>query len=267
MIALVNINVMRHLVAVALASILALPATAGTVYRFVSTSEGMSRSSIVGDVRADGPKLRMDVRTGDGKLFRDGDVVYSSDGGRTLVVVNAALRTFYPLSAEELAKRAGALVAQFGDALKITVTNPKVDRRDLGSGGLVDGFRTSRSSLSTSHDLNVEILGQKISMRIVMESETWSTDQLPSSEGATLDFASARTGIPAIDEILATQGAPRGFPLRQVSRVTIDQNGKQTTSTTRVEMQNVLRRRIAPSVFVVPKGLRRVAGPFDGLAQ
>lgn len=266
MITRVNINVMRHLVAFLLLVGAASHAAAGVTYRFVSTSEGVAKSTIVGNVRAEGPMLRMDVEKGDGKLFRDGDAVYSTDGGRTLDVVNPALKTYYRLSSDDMARRASALLAQFGDSVRIAVTGAKVNRRDLGAGELVDGFRTSRSALTTSHELSIDILGQKVALTISIDSQTWTTDQLPHTEGAALDFGSARTGIAAIDEVLAAQApAKKGFPLRQVSRVTIEQNGRKTTSTTRVEMQNVLRRRIAPSVFAIPKGLQRVAGPFDGL--
>ncbi len=238
---------------------------AGLTYRFDSVTEGMARSTIAGVVKVDGPKVRMDVVRGDGTVFKDGGVVLSHDGGRTVRVADLAERTFYDVKIEDLAGDAAGLLAQFGSSITFTLQNPRVSVRDLGASQKIEGFRTRRTLVETSHDLRVDAMGQGITIRIVTRNEVWTTDQIEGALAGFLQMQGVRTGVAAIDGILEAQsGKITGFPLRQVATVNVIQNGQAITSTTTVTLRDVLKRNLAAVEFTLPRDLKKVKNPLAG---
>ena len=266
MIAPISRDYMRLTAAFLLIFSVAANASAGLTYHFESTTEGVSRSRVSGSVKSNDRDVRMDIEEGDGLLLPTGGVVISRDGGRTLRVADLQARTYYDVSLDEIAAGASGLLAQMGDAVKMTVTNPSVTTRDLGAAGKIEGFNTRHSLVETSHDLQVIALGQKMTIRIATRNEVWTTDQLPGVLADFLQMRTTRTGIAAIDSILAAQqGKVTGFPLRQVMTVKVTQNGQEMTTTTKVVLTDVLKRNIAPSMFTLPPGLTKKPGPLDSM--
>jgi hypothetical protein len=243
-------------------------AHAGLIYRFESVTEGASSSTVSGAVKVDRNNVRMDVESGDGVLLPSGSVVVSRDAGRTLRIADLEDRTYYDIRVADLASGAGGLLEQLGDAVKMTIANPKVSVRNLGAAEKIEGFTTRRTLVETSHDLLINALGQKMTIRIATRNEVWSTDQLPGSLAEFLQMSGARTGIPAIDTILeAQQGKVTGFPLRQVTQVKIVQNGQETTSTSKVTLRDVVKRNVDPAVFNLPANLTKKASPLESLGR
>lgn len=240
--------------------------SAGLTYRFESKTEGVTRSTVSGSVKSDGANVRMDVREGDGLLLPSGGVVLSRDAGRTLRIADLKERTYYDINVRDIASGAGGVLAQLGDAVKMTVTNPKVSVRNLGPAQKVEGFNTRRTLVETSHDLQVNALGQKMTIRIATRNDVLSTDQLPGTLAEFLQMRSATTGIAAIDAILEAQhGKVTGFPLRQVMTVKVTQNGQDVTATTRVVLTDVLKKNIAPADFTLPAGLQKTRSPLEAM--
>src|ERR1051325_4002438 len=123
---------MRRFAFAALLAALAPAAFAGIVYNFQSTSSGTRAATLAGRTEAEGTNLRVELATGDGMLFKDGAIVLSSDGGRTLHVVDPGSKTYYDLQLDQILGGAGSMFKQLGDAVKISVSNPKVTTRDAG---------------------------------------------------------------------------------------------------------------------------------------
>ena len=255
---------MRRLAFAAFIAALAPAAFAGIVYRFESTSSGTRAATIAGRTEAEGTSLRVELTTGDGTLFKDGSVVLSSDGGRTLHVVDPETKTYYDLQIDQLLGSGASMLKQFGDAVKISVGNPKVTTRDAGDGGKIEGFSTHRSVVDSSYDVNVEAMGMKMVIHIDSTTESWSTKEIPAEYMNFLQARGLRTGIEDVDKIMAAQaGTSSGFPLKQTTTVHIDQNGSAMTTTSTVTVTGIEKKAIAAAEFALPKGLTKVDNPLE----
>jgi hypothetical protein len=239
----------------------AFAASAGTSYQLTSTTTGTVSSTLAGEVKVEGSSMRMDVRRGDGMLFRNGSIVLSRDGGRTLAVYDPAKRTFYELSLDQLVASTGAAMKVGG--MEIEVRDPKVKVIDAGAGGVLEALSTRRVRVESSYtvDLGVAV------MQVATTSESWLTDRLPASLASFLQQTAALTGIPSVDKLLAAQtAAMKGFPLKQVTTMRIGTGGRTITSVTTTTVTAIRNRVIPAAELAAPVGYRKVASPLFGLA-
>jgi hypothetical protein len=255
---------MRRFAFAALAAALAPAAFAGIVYRFESTSSGTRAGSIAGRTVAEGTNLRVELTTGDGTLFKDGAVVLSSDGGRTLHVVDPQSKTYYDLQIDQLLGNVGSMFKQFGGAVKVSVSDPKVTTRDAGDGGKIEGYPTHHSVVDSGYTVNVEAMGATMAIHIDSTTESWSTKEIPAEYMNFLQARGMRTGIAEVDKIVASQaGATSGFPLKQTTTVHINQNGSDMTTTSTVTVTGIEKKAIAAAEFALPQGLTKVDNPLE----
>lgn len=253
----------RFLIFVA-AAILTMSAFAGTAYDFRSESTGIHKTTMSGHVEVEGKQLRMNVADGDGKLFRNGSVIYSNDGGKTLVVTSPSDKTYYDLKLDDLLGSAGAMLKSMGDMVKITFDNQKVNVTDAGAGETLQGYPTRRSVLDASYDMNIVAAGQKMSTHMVMRTESWMTDRIPVSAINWFQTGGVRTGIEGIDKLIEaqTRATKGGFPLKQVTTMTVNRGDQKMVSTTTATVTNVATRAIPASTFAMPAGYKKVASPL-----
>src|SRR5215212_10291990 len=130
---------MKRLLAFAAVTFMTLPALAGITYRFDSVTTGSAGGNLSAIAKVDGANMRLDFLTGDGVLFKDKAIAVSRDGGQSFSVTDPETKTFYVLSAADQAGLAPVL-RQFGKLLSIAIENQKVNVRDGGDGGKVEGF-------------------------------------------------------------------------------------------------------------------------------
>jgi hypothetical protein len=255
---------MRRLLLVIAFTIIALPAQSGTAYDFRSATTGIRKMTMSGRIEVEGKNFRMNVAEGDGKLFRDGAMVLSNDGGKTLIVTSPADKTFFEIKLDELLGGAGAMLKSLGDTVKITFDNQKVDVRDAGAGETIEGYATRKSLLDASYDMNINAGGQKMSTRMSMKTESWTTDRIAADAMNWLQTSGVRTGIDGIDKLIEAQSrATKGrFPLKQVTTMTVDRAGQRMVSTTTATVTNISTRPIAANEFAMPAGYRKVPSPL-----
>ena len=240
----------------------AFAASGGTAYRLESTTSGTVTSGLSGEVKVEGTSMRRDVRRGDGMLFKNGSVIISRDGGRTLTVYDPAKKTFYELSLDQLIASTSAAMKVGG--LEIEVRNPKVNVRNAGSGGVLEGLPTQRVRVDSSYTVDLGVAA----MQIATTTESWLTDRLPASLASFLQQSAARTGFPSVDKLLAAQSAAmKGFPLKQVTTMRISIGGREITSTTTTTVTGIRSRTIPPAEFAAPAGYRKVASPLAGVGR
>src|SRR5262249_5701722 len=101
---LITVNMLamkRFLTACALLAI-ASSASAALNYKFRSNTSGVKSTTLAGMVTVDGPRLRMDIASGDGMLFKDNALVLSTDGGRTMSVFDPATKSYFDLQLDQL---------------------------------------------------------------------------------------------------------------------------------------------------------------------
>ena len=243
-------------------------ASAGVAYDFVSVTSGLTPQTIRGTVEVEGPAMRVDFASGDGVLFKTGSRAVTSNGGRTLAVIDPAAQSFYQLDLSSLLGGADGLLEQFGGLVKFDVQNPKVSVRESGSGPAIAGFPTRKSNVTSSYELIMNTMGQKLPIRMQMTTDVWWTDKLAAELTNPLQMRGMRTGIDALDKLLETQTKTiRGFPLKQITTTRIVMSGTTMTSKTTSEVSNVRRVTVAPARFAVPAGYVQAPSPLEKLVR
>ena len=255
---------MKRLV-LALVVLLATPSVfAGATYKFRSVTTGTASQTIAGVMKLEGGKMRMELTSGDGTLFTDGAVVISGDGGKTLNVTDPATKTFYQLDLTDLLGGASAITKQFGDLVKFDVRNPQVNVTNAGSVGNVEGFPAQRSTVDSAYDLVVTAMGQDMTIKMKNATEVWWTDKVPAEFANVLQQRGIRTGIEAVDKIVAAQTSSiKGFPIKQVTTTTVTLNGREMKTTTTSNVSEYKQATFAADQFVIPAGYTKVENPIE----
>ncbi len=224
--------------------------------------------NLAGSVNVDGARMRFDVASGDGMLFKDNSVVLSSDGGKTMSVFDPSTHNYYDLHLEQLLGSSTSMLNSLGSMVKVAFKNPHVEVRDSGDGGTIEGFPTHKYILDAAYDIDIDAMGQKMTMHSAMTTENWTTDQLSGEFASFIQARGMRTGIDAVDRLIEAQAtATRGFPLKQVSTVHINQGGGDMTITTTSSVTNIQRHAIEPSQFTAPAGYTRVDDPITKMMR
>lgn len=246
-----------------------VPAFAGLTYKAQSETTGLRNATIKGTVSVDGTHLRMDVAQGDNMVFKDNAIVLSSDGGKTMSVLDPETKTYYDLQLQDLVGSATSMLSKLGDMVKVTFDNAHVNVRDAGEGGKVEGYATRKYVLDASYDMNIDAMGQKITSHMTMNTETWTTSDLSSDFSSFLQLRGMRTGIEAVDKLIEAQStAMKGFPLKQVSTIKVSQGGgSEMTMTTTSSVSDIARRSIDASTFAMPSGYTKTDDPVSRMMK
>jgi len=243
---------------------IASSASAALTYKIQSTTNGVRAATIAGTVTADGSRLRMDIASGDGMLFKDNSVVLSSDGGRTMTVFDPSTKNYFDMQLDQLLSSSTSMLSSLGGMVKIDFKNPQVSMQDAGDGGTIEGYPTRKYVLNASYDIDIDAMGQKMTMHSVLNSENWTTEKLSPEATSFFQTRGLRTGIEVVDKIIEVQtSAMRGFPLRQST--TIKVNDMTITSTSSVT--NIQRRDVDASQFAAPEGYTKVDDPITKMMK
>lgn len=231
-----------------------LPAMAGITYDFRTVTTGMQASDQAGQITVDGGNMRLEFKSGDGMMFRNGSVAISHNGGSTIDVLDPQAKTFWELDLGSL--NAAALAGM------VKMSNEKVNVRDAGNGPTIEGYATQHKIVTASADMNIGAQA----MHLELTMETWMTDKVPADAASFLQRRLGSTGFPMLDKLIAAQSeAVKGFPLRQITHMKVGQGGGgsliEMSSTTNVT--NVKKTNVAPSLFVVPADYRKTASPVE----
>lgn len=241
----------------------ATPALAGITYRFESTTTGTAGGNLSAIAKVEGASMRLDFLSGDGVLFKDKAIAVSRDAGGTFNVTNPESKTYYILSSADLGGLA-SILRQFGRLVKISIENQKVSVRDGGNGGVIEGYPTRRKVVDASYDIVIDAMGQKIRIRNTSRSEHWLTDRIDATAGAFFQGSSTKTGIDALDKLLAAQLAGlKGFPLKQVTTMRMKMNAQDMTSTTTVTVRGIRNATFAATEFAIPAGYVKGPSPIE----
>jgi len=140
----------------------------------------------------------------------------------------------------------------------------KVSTRDAGDGGTIEGYATRRALVDTEYDLVLDAFGQKTTMHVVTNTESWVTAALPAEMTSVFQLSGVKSGIADIDKLIEAQnGTINGFPLKQIT--TFHANDMQSTTTTTVS--GIRKKDVASAQFETPAGYAKTDSPFDALMK
>lgn len=255
---------MKRIVAFLAIAALAVSAHAGLTYNFQSVSTGVRDTTIAGTATADQGKMRLDVTRGDGALLKDNTIALSINGGRALRVIDPATKTFYDIDLDQLLGGVSSLVQQLNGLVTIAVKNVKVNARDGGDGGTIEGYATRRALVDTDYDLILDAFGQKTTIHVTTNVQSWVTAALPSEMTSVFQLSGVKSGIADIDKLIEAQnGAINGFPLKQIATF----HANDMTSTTTTTVTAIRKKDVASAQFETPVGYAKTDSPFDVLMK
>jgi hypothetical protein len=240
---------------------------AGITYKAQSNTTGIREISIAGSVAVDGSRMRMDVTKGDEMIFKDNSVVLSTDGGKTMEVFDPSAKTFYQLQLEQILGDSNNVLQGLGDMVKVTFDNAKANVTDGGAGGSIENLPTHKYEVTASYDMNIDVMGQKVTSHLTMNTETWNTDQLAPEMSSFLQMRGLRTGIPAVDKLIEQSSTMRGFPLKSISTIHVSQGGQDLTMTTTATVTDIQKKDVDASLFATPAGYTKVDDPVTKMMK
>jgi hypothetical protein len=116
--------------------------------------------------------------------------------------------------------------------------------------------------------MNLDVMGQKLTLSMMVSTESWSTDQIPLESASFLQTGAMHTGIDDVDKLIAAQTkAMSGFPLKQVSAIHVIQNGTPMDVKTTTTVSSIEKKTIAPAEFTIPSGFTKTDNPIEKMMK
>jgi Domain of unknown function (DUF4412) len=245
---------------VALAA-LATPARAGIFYRAQTTTEAPHgrQDTVVVEARVEGTKSRIEFKEGRNPLTKAGTYLLTTDGGKTVYLVNPDEKTYAAWDIEAMARFAGNAMEGMGGLMQMDISDPKVEKLLEEDGGTIVGLPTRHYRYRTSYSMQIKIMGIKRATNVESVQDFWSTTDLGEAAlGVWLRKEPPVTGNEQIDRLVrAEMEKVHGFPLK-VSTVStsVGQKGKESTTHTEVEVTELRRDEPAApaSTWEIPSG-------------
>lgn len=243
-----------------------LPLTAGVTYRFRSVTDGRGGSELSGTAWVEGSNMRLEFDKGDKMMFRDKSVVISKDGGKTMFILDPKKKSYYELDLQQVISTFGTAMKAMGGMFDLSITNQKVNVKNAGSGGTVEGYPTTKYVVDSRYDMTMKVMGMGSSSQVHSITESWATDRLSSDLITFVQMKGLRTGVEDLDRLIDNQTkSVRGFPLKQVTTTTTTSGKKTQTNTTTVTITGITKTNVAASQFAVPAGYREEESPLAAM--
>lgn len=233
-------------------------AQAGTVFTARTTSEGgrqaaAESSTVKSWVSGDKAKAVF-LESGNPMMPKDSYLI-TKDGGSTMLLVNPKDKTYMKWDMEGMMKLAGG-------AMKMQVTDPKVEKLGQEPDGIVAGLPTIHYRYRTSYTMSMSFMGMTQSTKTKIEDEVWTAPKLVEAAlGLWLRKTPPNLGNEDLTKLIKAQmSTMEGFPLKKRSvRTTTDAKGKTETTTTVMEVLSIETTAVPDSTFEIPAGYQETS--------
>lgn len=257
-------SALRRAAALLALVLVAVPATADLYYRARSWQEGDQATeamNITVEAWVDGEKADIRFTESGNPMMAAGNRLVTTDGGRTLYLVDDEEQTVSPWDLEAILGMASALMEGMGPLLKFEIQNAKVETLLEEPGGEVAGYATTHYRFRTSYDILMKIMGMKRAQHVESVQDTWTTDGLDDpAMGVWLMRNPPDLGDSGLAELIRLEREKqRGFPLKTViEEVTEGKKKRQKTTRTITEVVELGRRDAPPGAYGWPSHYRSV---------
>lgn len=250
-----------------LAATLALPASAGVYYQAVTTVDhpkGDDQRMVV-EARVEGEKARIQFEDSDNPMMAAGSYLLTSDGGKTLYLVNPEEQTYAEWDMDAMMQFAGAVMEGMGGLVNMEFSEPRVEKLLEEDGGTVAGLPTRHYRYRTTYTMKMKVFGMKRASEVESLQDIWATADLEEAAlGAWLRTAPPSTGNEELDRLVRAEvGKVQGFPLKTVTVTTTrdEKKGQESVSRNTTEVTELRRDEppAAPDTWMVPAGYQEVA--------
>lgn len=241
-----------------------LTALAGTHFTAVTTTtmEGKKPNQYTVESWVEGPKARIVFKGSTEQAgISKGNYIITTDGARTLYMVDPKEKTYSKWDIDALLKSAGAALNAVGGMVKMEVQNQHVKAQPPVPGPTIHGLPTTHYVFDTSYDLIVKVFGMKHGQHVVSHEELWTTTALKDPGfAAWLRKRPPKTGNKSIDDLIASAFHDvKGMLLKQVIKTTTtDKKGRTTVTDNTMEVVSLEKANVDDSMFTIPSGYREV---------
>lgn len=239
-----------------LAVLAAVPAWAGVHYKAQTVLSGDQQSRTAVEAWVDGEKTKVVFIESDQPMMEENSYLVSTDGGKTLFLVNPKEKTYMEWDLEGMLAAFGSVMDSMQGLMSMEFSDVQVEKLSEESGGQVLGYSTTHRQYRTSYTMSIKVMGLKRQSTTDMVQDIWTTDAFGDPGfGVWLRNEPPKTGIEGLDEVIASEMEKvDGLPLKSVVRsTTVGQKGKrETTTTTETEVTMIEETAIADSTFEIP---------------
>jgi len=257
-------NLKRLFLTAAITVAAPMAALAGTHFTAVTTTtiEGKKPQQYTVESWVEGPKARVVFKGSTEQAgIPKGSYIITTDGARTLYMVNPKDKTYSEWDIDAMLKSAGAALNAVGGMVKMEVENQHIKAQPPAAGPAMHGLPTTHYVFDTSYDLIVKVFGMKHGQHVVSHEELWTTTALEDPGfAAWLRKRPPKTGNKTIDDLVASAFHDvNGMLLKQVVKsTTTDKKGHATVTENTMEVVSLENANVDDSMFTIPSGYREV---------
>lgn len=239
-------------------------ASAAVEYEFRQVSrsdlENVPATDFTGRAVIDGDRSRVDFVKGVG--YPAGTYLISTNGSRSLTFVDPAKKAYLEVNAGTVATALGAM--------KITISNKKVDHTMLDDHPVIAGLPTDHHRLNIRYDITLLMGTLELKQSVNTVQDRWVTNAFGEVAATFVNASALKTGNPELDELIDIENSKvPGFTLKQiVSTTTTNNRGnvpnsplkvtRTVNSTQEITVTSITPRASVPAAtFVVPVGFRK----------
>lgn len=230
---------------------IAHPAAAGWTIDFTVHNESSASYSYRGRASVEGDSVRYDVLEGKHVLFNPLMTVISRQGGKTLIVLDHRMKTYFMRDARAMAGPISTWRApgqQDTSFVSARVAKDEAAKGDLG------GRPASKYDVKASYNILMKIEGEKMKARVRGEAQVWVLETKNEAMPFGLGF-SLKSGIPEIDAQLEKRLGAKGLPIRgRISVTRTIGEGDAITESIAFEADRIEETRHPDSLFTAPPG-------------
>ena len=250
----------KPLAILSIIAVAASAASAGLYYEAVTTTQGKGQGDM-GDMKVkawvDGNNAKVEFADSKNEMMKKGTYLLTTDGGTTMYLVNPKEKTYSVWDMGAMMQFAGGAMGM----MKMTITEPKVERLLEESGPTMLGYPTTHYKSRTSYVMSMSVIGMKSQSSIVKEQETWATTALADAGFGIWLKNAPKSGNEELDGLVeAEMGTVKGVPLKSVTVTTTTDTKKKKaeTTTTTMEVTTLQPMDVAESNFAIPEGYEEV---------
>ena len=253
----------RNLLLALLICLSVSPLFAGITYTAVMKSDMGGTESQTGTIRgwASGHNGKVEFTGAANPMMPSGSYLITRDGARTLILVDAARKTYSKFSVQSMLDASGGMMQSMKTTLKMSFESPKIEKLLDENGGSVAGLPTRHYKYRTTYVMNMEYMGQARRTTTILEEDVWATTKtLDPAMGLWLKKDPAKTGDDQLDSLIASEmNKVPGFPLKRVSVTIMESDGTRQTFRSEMEVTRLTVKPVPLSIFRIPATFKEQA--------
>ncbi len=251
-------NRLRTALALVLILATASPALAGVHYEADTVTTGSQSSQTSVEAWIDGPKAKILFVESDQPMTGSGDYLVTTDGGKTLYLVDPDEETYMEWDLEGMLAAFGNVMESMKGLVNLEFSDVNVEKLAEEPGETILGHSTTHYRYRTSYTTTIKVMGMKRGSSTETVQDLWTTDAFGGAAlGLWLRSEPPATGIEGLDELIRSEmDKVEGLPLKTVSEsTTTGQKGKRQSSVTTTTEVTLLEEISVPDgTFEIPAG-------------